>query len=126
MTTTHIPQTYLGRQLLHSIPCKIYLQLKRMADVNKYHSHSIRDIQLSWEFSEDDMCGTVELYVGDEKVLHILWDLDLDDPSGTVSALPLLEPIEEHLSSFIQMEKLISEVLADYFASVAMQKAQQV
>lgn len=113
-SNTYAPLTDFGKKLLHSIPRKTYLWLKSLGvDVNEFGAHQVGDKHLTWQFNEEEMHGTLTLNVGDERLASIIWDLDLVEPTGTVSGIPLHEPLEQHLEEFIRMEHHIYEVLAD-------------
>lgn len=113
-TNVYTPLTEFGRKLLHSIPRKVYLWLDSLGvDLAEFGNHQLGDKHLTWQFNEDEMHGTVTLNVAGERVASILWDLDLVDPTGTKSGIPLHEPLEQHLEEFIRIEHHIYEVLGD-------------
>lgn len=118
MQNTFTPKTKLSQALLHAIPRKTYLWLKSLGvDVNVPGQHHLYDKTLMWHFDEEEMFGTLQLYVGDKCEASILWDLDLVEPKGTCSGIPLEEPVE-NLDDFVRIEHTLFELLGDLDAKL--------
>ena len=59
------------------------------------------------------MLGLLALRRGGTVLTDIVWDLDLVEPAGTRSGIPLSEPLEQHLQEFVRVEHCIYDVLSD-------------
>jgi hypothetical protein len=109
MNQLYEPLTPLSRQLLHSVPRKVYLWLKSLqVDLTDASFQGDERDALGWMFDEEEKFGIVTLRQNGVLTLSVIWpDMDLVNSAGVKSGLPLPGPVEDHLSWFVQKEQAV-------------------